>query len=166
MKVIDHDNWLLADAAGRGQVADVRAWRQAFLGIRLDPAVPQDISRLFEAARGSMLYSYFFQPLLISGVEQCYRALESGARTRCAQMGVDVYCADKNGKAHPLSFGHNLQLLAKQELIEDADMTLWRQARELRDWVALPAHQASLTLEHGVTALSRAAALLGKLFRS
>lgn len=166
MKVIDHDNWLLADAAGRGQVADVRAWRQAFLGIRLDPAVPQDVARLFEAARGGMLYSYFFQPLLISGVEQCYRALESGARARCAQMGVDVFCPDKHGKLHPLSFVHNLQLLAKNGLIEETDMTLWRQARELRDWVALPAHQPSLSLEHGVTALTRAADLLGKLFRN
>lgn len=166
MKVIDHDNWLLADAAGRGQVADVRAWRQAFLGIGLDPTVPQDVVRLFEAARGGMLYSYFFQPLLISGVEQCYRALESGARVRCAQMGVDVYFTDKQGKVHPLSFGHNLRLLAKHGLIEDADMTLWHHARELREWVALPAHQAALTLEHGVTALSRAAALLNKLFNN
>jgi hypothetical protein len=166
MKVIDHDNWLLADAPTREQVADVRGWRQAFLGVRLDPCVPQDVARLFEAARGGMLYSYFFQPLLISGVEQCYRALEFGARIRCAQLGVDVYCHDNRGKAYPLSFGHNLKLLAGQGLIDAADLALWQQARELREWVAVPAHQASLNQSHGVTALSRAAELLGRLFRN
>ena len=165
MKAINHDNWLMADAEGHAQVADARVWRQAFLAIRLDPSVPPDVARLFEAARGGMLYGYFFRPLLSTGVEQCYRVLESGARTRCAQMGLPVFCNDSQGKAHPLSFGHNLNVLVKQGLIESADLILWQQARELRDWVAAPEHQAALTLNHGATALSRAAELLGKLFQ-
>lgn len=164
MKAINHDNWLLADAGGKGQVADASKWREAFLSIRLDPAVHREVARLFETARGGMLYGYFFQPLLAMGVEQCYRVLESGARARCAQAGLPVYCADGQGKPHPLSFGHNLRALAKQGLISDADLKRWQQARELRDWVAAPEHQAALTLDHGVTALSRAAELLGKLF--
>jgi hypothetical protein len=166
MKVIDHDNWLQADAGGRRDAADVRAWRQAFLSIRLASGVPDDVVRLFELARGGMLYSYFFQPLLITGVEQCYRALELGARVRCARLGHDIACVDRDGKAHPLSFGHNLGVLARYGLIQEADMQLWRQARELRDWVADPANQMALTREHGATALSRAAELLARLFRS
>jgi hypothetical protein len=51
-------------------------------------------------------------------------------------------------------------------LIESADLIFWQQARELRDWVAAPEHQAALTLNHGETALSRAAELLGKLFQT
>lgn len=166
MKAINHDNWLMADVEGRTPVADARVWRQAFLAIRLDPRVPADVVRLFEAARGGMLYGYFFRPLLITGVEQCYRVLESGARARCAQMGLAVFCNDSQGKAHPLSFGHNLNALVKQGLIESADLILWQQARELRDWVAAPEHQATLTLNHGVTALTRAADLLGRLFQT
>jgi hypothetical protein len=166
MKVINHDNWLLADPELRGQCADVRAWRQAFLAVRLDSAVPQEVARLFEAARGGMLYSYFFQPLLASGVEQCYRALEIGARTRCAKMGLSVTCADRQGNAHPLSFGHNLSVLSRQGIIDTADLLLWQQARELRDWVAAPEHQAALVMSHGVTALQRAAELLGRLYRA
>jgi hypothetical protein len=166
MKAIDHDNWLLADAGGKGVVMDAGKWRQACLVISLDPAVPGDIARMFGAARGGMLYGYFFQPLLAMGVEQCYRVLESGARARCAQAGLPVACADSQGKPHPLSFAHNLRALAKLDLIADADLLLWRQAPALRDWVAEPEHQAALTLEHGVTALARAAELLGKLFRA
>lgn len=165
MKAINHDNWLQPDTEAKGQAADVRAWRQAFLSIRLDAAAPPDVARLFEAARGGMLYGYFFHPLLAIGVEQCYRALERGARARCAQAGLPVDCIDAQGKPHPLSFAHNLRALAQAGLIAESDLKRWRQARELRDWVAAPANQAALTLDHGVTALSRAAELLGRLFR-
>jgi hypothetical protein len=166
MKLINHDNWLLADTGGHGRGADAAAWRQAFLAIRLDPTVPAEVARLFEVARGGMVYGYFFQPLLAVGVEQCYRVLESGARSRCAQMGLPVHFADNQGKSHPLSFGHNLSALARHGVIQAADLTLWRQARELRDWVATPEHHKVLNLNYGVTALSRAAELLGKLFKS
>ncbi|MDP2832310.1 MAG: hypothetical protein Q8Q28_03250 [Pseudomonadota bacterium] len=166
MKVIDHDNCLLADRAGKSQVADAREWREAFLSIRLDPAVHGEVARMFEAARGGMLYGYFFQPLMAMGVEQCYRVLERGARARCVQAGLPVDCADSQGKQHPLSFGHNLRALAKLGLIADSDLKRWQQARELRDWGAAPEHQATITLDHGVTALSRAAELLGRLFRA
>ena len=148
MKVINHENWLLADACGKRQSADARKWRAAFLSIRLDPAVNREAARMFEAARGGLLYGYFFQPLMALGLEQCYRALESGARARCAQAGLPVFCGDSQGRQHPLSFGHNLRALAKQGLISDADLALWQQARELRDWVAAPEHQATLTLDH------------------
>lgn len=166
MKRIDHDNWLRADARDQRDFTDADRWREAFLGIRLDSAVPADVARMFEAARGGMLYGYFFQPLLAMGVEQCYRVLERGARIRCDQAGLPVTCADSQGKPHPLSFAHNLRALSRLGLIADADLPLWRQAPELRDWVAAPEHQAALNLEHGVTALARAAELLGKLFRA
>ncbi len=166
MKTINHENWLQADIGGKERNADPRKWREAFLSIRLDPAVDREVARMFEAARGGMLYGYFFQPLMAMGLEQCYRVLESGARARCRQAGLAVTCADSQGRQHPLSFGHNLRALAKLGLIVEADLLLWHQARELRDWVVAPEHQAVLTLDHGVTALARAAELLGKLFQA
>lgn len=165
LKVMDHDNWLQADLAGKGQAADARAWREALLAIRLDPAVHGEVARMFEAARGGMLYGYFFQPLMAMGVEQCYRVLERAARERCVQADLPVDCSDSQGGRHPLSFGHNLRALANKGLIADSDLKRWRQARELRDWGAVPEHQTALTLDHGVTALSRAAELLERLFR-
>jgi hypothetical protein len=166
MKVIDRDNWLQVDAGGHGRSADARKWREAFLAIRLDPAVNPDIARMFEAARGGMLYGYFFQPLMAMGVEQCYRVLENGARARCTEAGLPVNCVDSQGKQHPLSFGHNLRALVKIGLIPEPDLKHWQQAREMRDWVIAPEHQTVLTLDHGVTALTRAAELLGQLFRA
>lgn len=164
MKKIDHDNWLQADTSGKSPITEVTKWREAFLSVRLVPAVPADVAHMFEAARGGMLYGYFFQPLLALAVEQCYRVLENGARARCIQAGLVVNCADSQGKLHALSFAHNLRALARLGLIADADLARWRQAAELRAWIATPAHQAALTLEHCKTALLRAADLLNKLF--
>jgi hypothetical protein len=164
MKAIDQDNWLLADTSGNGRSADARKWREAFLSIHLDPSVNRDVARMFEAARGGMLYGYFFQPLMAMGVEQCYRVLESGVRARCTEAKLPVTCADSQGRQHPLSFGHNLRALVKQGLLKETDLKRWQQAREMRDWVIAPEHQTVLTLDHGVTALARAAELLGELF--
>lgn len=165
MKSINHDNWLQADANGPSPYGDDRSWREAIFHVRLEGTVDREVARLFEAARGGLLYGYFFQPLLAMGVEQCYRVLESGARARCAEAGLAVSCNDNQGRAHPLSFGHNLRALMKEGLIPDADLLLWQQAREMREWVATPAHQSLLTLDHGVTALTRVAELLGRLYR-
>lgn len=164
MKSLQHDNWLLADTLGNGD-GEPRKWREAFLSIWLDPAVPADVARMFESARGGMLYGFFFQPLLALGIEQCYRAMERGARERAAEAGLEVTCSDSQGGQHPLSFAHNLRALSRQGLISEADLALWRQAREMREWVAAPEHHAALNMEHGVTALARAAELLGRLFR-
>jgi hypothetical protein len=120
---------------------------------------------MFEAARGGMIYGYFFRPLLVLGVEHCYRLLEAGARTRCAMEGLPVSCADSQGKEHPLSFSHNLRTLVSRGIIPEDDLKLWHQARELRNWAAAPEHQSALSAEHGATALERTAELLGSLFR-
>ncbi len=166
MKSINHDNWLQADTRGPDRDGDARIWRETILTVRLDAAVNREVARMFEAARGGLLYGYFFQPLLAMGVEQCYRVLESGARARCAEAGLVVSCNDNQGRAHPLSFGHNLRALLQQGLIPETDRVLWQQAREMRDWVATPEHQAILTRDHGATALARVAELLGRLYRN
>ena len=151
---------------GQGHSVDARKWREAFLTIRLAPAVPADIACMFEAARGSMLYGYFFQPLMAMGAAQCYRVLESGVRASCAAAGLPVSCADNQVKQHPLTSAHNLRTLVKQGVISATDLKRWQQAREMRDWVVAPENQTALTFDQGVTVLTRAAELLGTLFRA
>lgn len=166
MKAIDHDNWLQADIGRTVRHDEARNWRETILAVSLDPSVPSDVARMFEAARGGLLYGYFFQPLMAMGLEQCYRVLEYGARARCAMADQVVTCADSQGREHPLSFSHNLRSLSRLGLISEEERLRWGQARELRDWVVSPEHHAMLTLEHGSTALARAADLLGRLFNS
>jgi hypothetical protein len=64
-----------------------------------------------------------------------------------------------------LSFSHNLRALGKQGLIAgDDQQRRWQQVKELRDWLTAPEHQGVVTHEHAVTALTRTAELLDRLF--
>lgn len=166
MKRLNRTNWLEADQHGGPAPVDAEAWRDAFLAIHLDPRVPAEIAAMFEAARGCMIYGSFFAPLVTLGVEHCYRMLEAAVRARCAQLGLPVALRDRQGKDRPLSFQHNLRQLIGREAVSEADATLWRQAGELRDWAALPERQAAVGPDHAITALTRAAGLLGRLFAS
>jgi hypothetical protein len=164
MKRLDRTNWLEPDPRAGPAPVDAEAWRDAFLAIRLDPRVPAEIAAMFEAARACMIYGSFFAPLVTLGVEHCYRLLEAAVRARCTQLGLPVAFRDREGKDRPLSFQHNLRQLIGRAVISDADATLWRQAGELRDWAALPERQAAVGPDHAITALTRAAGLLGRLF--
>lgn len=166
LKRLNRANWLEPDRHGAAEPLDAEAWRDAFLAIRLDPRVPAEIAAMFEAARGCMIYGSFFAPLVTLGVEHCYRLLEAAVRARCTQLGLPVAFRDRQGKDRPLSFQHNLRQLLARAVISEADATLWRQAGELRDWAALPEHHAAVGPDHAITALTRAAGLLGRLFAS
>lgn len=163
-KRLNRTNWLEPDQHGGAAPVDAEAWRDAFLAIRLDPRVPAEIAAMFEAARGCMIYGSFFAPLVTLGVEHCYRLLEAAVRARCSQLGLPVAFRDRQGKERPLSFQHNLRQLIGREAISETDATLWRQAGELRDWAALPEHHGAVGPDHAITALTRAAGLLGRLF--
>lgn len=164
MKRITPQNWLKSDATGAMANVDPLAWRDNLLAISLDDRVPEAIAAMFETARGSVIYGGFFAPLVTLGVEHCYWVLEAGVRTRCAQLGLPVSFQDKQGKAHVLSFAHNLRQLTDKGVIAREDATLWKQAGELREWAALPKHPDQIGPDHAATAISRAAALLNKLF--
>ncbi len=164
MKRITTQNWLDPDTTGAPAGTDPRAWRDAFLAIRLDKGVPGEVAAQFETARASVIYGLFFAPLVTLGVEQCYWVLEAGLRARCAQMDLPVSVQDRRGKGHALSFSHNLRQLQEKGLIPEEDATLWKQAGELKDWVALPKQGDAVARDHAMTALTRVSTLLNRLF--
>ncbi len=164
MKHINQMNWMEPDTSGEFARVDPEAWRDAFLAIRLHEGVPSEIVELFEAARGCMIYGWFFSPLMILGVEQCYRLLEAAVRVRCMQLELPVAVQDRQGRTHALSFSRNLRQLIERGAISKEDATLWKQAGELRHWAALPEHPVPVGPDHASTALTRAASLLNRLF--
>lgn len=166
MKHLNRANWLEPDLHEGPEPLDAEAWRDTYLAIRLDPRVPEEIAAMFEAARACMIYGSFYTPLVTLGVEHCYRLLEAAARARCSQLGLPVVIRDRQGKERPLSFQHNLRQLIGRDVIPETDVKLWMQAGELRDWAALPEHHDSVGPDHAVTALTRAAGMLGRLFTS
>lgn len=164
MKRLTPQNWLEPDTTGASAGMAPPAWRDAFLAIRLDKGVPREIAAMFEAARASVIYGRFFAPLVTLGVEHCYWVLEAGMRARCAQLDLPVSVQDRQGKDHVLSFGHNLRQLMDKGVIAEADAELWRQAGELRAWATQPKQDNPVGQDHAVTAFTRAATLLNRLF--
>jgi len=162
VKPLAAHNWLEADPASQPGALSVQAWRDRLLSLKLASQVPAEVAHLYDTARGCLVYGPFFAPLVSVGVEQCYRALELALRVRGGDAGLAVTVQDKQGKAHALSYAHNLRQLADQGLITPEDAPLWKQAGELRDWAAQPGQ--GLGLEHGAIALERAAGLLNRLF--
>ena len=164
MKRITTQNWLDPDSAGPVAGMDARAWRDSFLAIRLDRSVPVEVAALFETARASVLYGLFDAPLVTLGVEQCYWVLEAGIRARCAQLDLPVSVQDRQGRGHALSFSHNLRQLTEKGYIPEDDAALWKQAGELKDWITHPKQGDAVARDHALTALTRTAELLNRLF--
>ena len=64
-KEIDSGNWLTADPVVLHfpGMKDIAAYVEAVLAPRLSQNVPEEVHKLFEVARGTMLYGYLFFPL-------------------------------------------------------------------------------------------------------
>ena len=53
---------------------------------QLADAVPVDVQRLFETARGAMCYGYFFYPLFTLAAHQMFRVVEAAITARCKAL--------------------------------------------------------------------------------
>jgi hypothetical protein len=133
------------------------AWARAFLAVELSPGVPDEIRDLFEAARGAMLYGWFFYPLFRLAEEQVYRVLEAAARTRYREFA--------GAKAQP-SFHEAVSWLTRRGAIAPADEVRWRAVRELRNDASHPKYQSVMPPGAVLATLQAAAHDINELFAS
>lgn len=139
-------------------------WIPAFLDPHLESHVPSEIARLFEVARGCMVYAWFFYPLLALGSEQCYRVLEAAVRLRCEQAGIATKRQTKNGKTIRTSFAENIESLIKAGIIPESDKMRWEAIRNLRNIGSHPEFQKILSPGIAIPNLFTTAELLNALF--
>ena len=120
---ITQDNWLLADRKNRTPFgAWKKDWVKPFLEPCLEATVPRDVIKVFEIARGSMIYSWFFYPLATLGFEQCTRVAEFAIRERCQLLG-----------RKPGMFAANIATLKANGLISATDEPRWQAMRRIRN---------------------------------
>jgi hypothetical protein len=106
-KRLSLENWLTIDPAWNGVVMSAsradptEAWVDDLVKTVLDPVVPVAIRKLFETARGVLVYSLTFYPLLTLGAEQLFRVLETAASAKCkmlnAPQNIKVFADRING---------------------------------------------------------------------
>jgi hypothetical protein len=144
-------------------VAD-ETWVKACLHVQLNPQVPKDIAAMFEVARGSMIYGWFFYPLITLATEQFHRILEAAARTRCAQLGLPTSRTSKAGKPIAINFSDIIQALIKAGEIKPTDLRRWEATRKLRNWSSHPERQSILSPGMALNEIDSTATLLHRLF--
>lgn len=161
------DNWLEPDptldifvrfsaeeGAFRGISAEERA--QDVLAPQLDERVPLEIRRLFEVARGALLYGYFFYPLFTLGTEQLHRVVETAVKRKCEALGAPSKTIKNYAAA--------LAFLRAQGVIEEEGWVVWDAGRQLRNLASHPDDQTILPPGSAIATLRRTADAVNGLF--
>ena len=93
VKHLTPENWLVADAVAvmihrtdSGAAISGSEWVELTSTPKISDSVPRDIHRMFEVARGAMIYGYFFYPLLTLGEQHLYRAIEAAVTLKCHSL--------------------------------------------------------------------------------
>jgi predicted nuclease with RNAse H fold len=142
MKKLSMGNWREPDVPKNFPGVTEEVWVSAVMKPKLIAAVPEEVVRLFEVARGSILYGWLFYPLLTLASEQLLRVQEAAVRERCKQAGVPL-----KQKKHPTQDRHFKDLiddLSAKQIIPDDERPAWDAVRNLRNSASHPSRQSIL----------------------
>ncbi|MBN9545442.1 MAG: hypothetical protein J0I19_08210 [Alphaproteobacteria bacterium] len=138
-KRLSLDNWLTIDPAWRGVVMSNSvgrpdlSWVHDLVQTNLSPEVPIEVRNLFDVARGALIYSLVFYPLLALGIEQMYRVADVATVVRCTAASAD----DKATKRYV----DRIDWLGKNDIIAGEDIQRWHALRMLRNDTSHPKDQ-------------------------
>jgi hypothetical protein len=139
-------------------------WLAFFSSPILSSNVPENLVKLFEVARGAMIYSWYFYPLATLGAEQCFRLLDTGTRIRCKQVGLPIKVKNKKGKEIDTRFAENVESLMKKGIISKTDKAHWDASRALRNFSSHPNRQTIFDPGQAQNILKLAGDFLNTLF--
>ncbi|MDE2387610.1 MAG: hypothetical protein KGN35_00755 [Betaproteobacteria bacterium] len=145
VKIITHENWMSPDPLMKSlitlqddkiSIMSTGDWAISILEPKLSETVPLEIHKLFEVARGSMLYGYFFYPLFTLAFEQLLRVAEAAISEKCRQITTD--------KIGNNTFKDKVDRLNKNKFFSDEEYTKWNSLRNLRNIASHPNEQTIL----------------------
>ena len=97
-KQITSKNWMEHDEVlqgfvkftpdGQSHTITGEEYIQYILEPKLNESVPIEVIKLFEVARGVMVYGYFFYPLYAIATEQLYRVIEAAIYHKCKELNA------------------------------------------------------------------------------
>ena len=157
------DNWLTVDPTWAGVVMSSslpdpsEAWVFDLVQSELSPAVPINIGRLFEIARGTLVYSLMFYPLLTLGTEQMFRVFEAALSTKCVDLGAP---------AKVKTFAEKIEWLTKSGAIVAHEQDRWTAIRHLRNEASHPKDENIFPPNEALHVVDAAIELRNPLFKS
>ncbi len=136
MKRLTIENWREPDPTITLMVGTGDAWARLFLTPQLATGVPDEVVKLFETARGAIVYGFQFYPLFTLGVEQVFRVMETAVIRKCEMLGLKP-CRD--------NFDERIKTLHEQGHISEANAATLQAIRHLRNDASHPKEQMILT---------------------
>lgn len=167
IKIVDGNNWLKADpisavlmtintTTGIAEVMSGEDWVSIFSNVSLTNEVPECVRELFEVARGSLAYGYFFYPLCTLAFEQLFRVAEAAIAEKCKLLN-----APKSKTKH---FREKINYLIDERFISPTDFILWDSFREFRNLSSHPKKQNKYSIGMIAPVLGKVANEINKLF--
>lgn len=139
-------------------------WVPAVMSPQLIPSVPENVIKLFEVARGSILYGWFFYPLLTLASEQLDRVHETAIKERCKSAGVPTTRTNKSGKTLDRKFVELINDLSAAGIILPESQPEWDAVRRCRNWSSHPKDQMIDVPGGALAAIESTALRLNQLF--
>lgn len=162
-KRLDNDNWLTADPIWRAFAmppdgsTHEDAWINDIMQFSLAAGVPIEIRKLFEIARGALVYGLLFYPLLTLGTEQLMRVHEAATFLKCRALSAPSGETSK--------FDHQIKWLVKQGAISREGQRRWDAVRLLRNHASHPKDQTILDPNMALSMLEGTVELINGLFQ-
>jgi hypothetical protein len=151
------ENWLMVDPAWSGVVMSSsrpnpsEAWVHDLIQTELDPTVPLPIRKLFEIARGTLVYSL----MLTVGTEQMFRVFDAAVSAKCKEM---------KAPSKVQRFVDKIKWLGERAVISPEQQSRWTAIRQLRNEASHPADQSILPPGEALNVLDIAVELINPLF--
>lgn len=164
-KNLTKDNWNKKDpimgffkspqADGTTTSTSEDEWFDMIYKPSLSEAVPIEIHKLFEMARGMMLYGYYYYPLFTLSHQQLLRVGEAVVYHKCVLLGLT------KSKS---TFRDNIEMLTSQKILNQRDITRWEAIRFLRNSYSHQKEQSIITPAVAIQSMSTLVELANKLF--
>ncbi len=145
IKELTVGNWLVPDEVSTcfvnllpdGSIKPITGemYAEVILSIKLKEGVPVEIHKLFEVAKGAMLYGFLFYPLFTLGMEQICRV---------AETAISHICNKKQAPKRIRDFKDKIDWLVKNSVISETDRSFWEFVRMHRNFSSHPKMQTIL----------------------
>lgn len=112
------------------------SWARLFLSVKLNGKVPPEVRDLFAAARGALVYGWFFYPLLAIGEQQLHRVADAAIAHRYRALGGPL---TRGGRLPSLA--RRIRWLIAEGVIPEEMARRWDAIRELRNIGSHPEFQ-------------------------
>lgn len=164
-KILNHNNWLQPDPTSQLWVKWTQDgmkevtgddWLEDCLSINLEPNVPIEVIRLFEVAKGTVVYGYYFYPLFTLAEQQIYRVADTATFFKCKNEGAS--------KTVMKEFNKRITWLICNKHIKKHEYPRWNAIRLLRNASSHPKDQEITLPTEVIKTLRIVANMVNSLF--